>query len=696
MEINPDLFRNFKYVISHVKSGMKFDYARYKFYNDRMITGYAEGDDISLINTIWHKPFKEPDDSTRGYHWTKGSLDIIFKDNRSGVIKTRHISRPKYIYYVKCPWFYQTSSDPRLLEVPDPNNPIQLPYTELDTTFPVMCEYDRLTESIAYVLSMFPGFENEINIWENNKYDRKFLQSRYIYHPLIYNADMDIEDQYRMRFNRLFTNEPIKPTTVFLDIEEDTIDLPDGKFPDPGECPVNAVTLIDGESKQSITLLLRNSKYAGMEEFEESQKDHEKLIYDFMIDHVGGIDRAKKFEIDKFSYKLLFYDDPLELIYNVFGMINKLKRTFVTSWNMPFDIPHLQAAIETRGINSAAFMCPDEFPVKTAYYYHDVNEPKAENKKDFSVVSSYSYYVDQLITFAARRKGQKLYNSMKLNEIGQAVAGVKKLDYSKLDKSVNIRNLPYIDYKTFVYYNIADVICQYCIEYISEDMNYVYNNAMMSNTRTCKIHRQTTYLANKGIDEYYNSGFIMGANQNKANQKKKFPGAYVANPLLVSDKPKKKVKGIVTSLCDNCDDFDFTALYPSEMHENNMSHMTMIGKVTIKQDIRGNVFGNEYYDASVYFIEDYNSHDILEFCTRYLNLPNYGGMILHVNSYFMTKKYSCRGFVRPTNIETGYKIPAVVLDDGERNIIPAFLLENITEVTYDKKAFGGRPEWQMK
>jgi hypothetical protein len=51
-------------------------------------------------------------------------------------------------------------------------------------------------------------------------------------------------------------------------------------------------------------------------------------------------------------------------------------------------------------------------------------------------------------------------------------------------------------------------------------------------------------------------GYIMGNNVNKSNEKEGFAGAYVADPLLVSDKPKNKVNGKAINICDNLDDFD--------------------------------------------------------------------------------------------------------------------------------------------
>ena len=144
--------------------------------------------------------------------------------------------------------------------------------------------------------------------------------------------------------------------------------------------------------------------------------------------------------------------------------------------------------------------------------------------------------------------------SFKLDFIGDIIAGVRKLDYSHI--TTNIAKLPYLDYHVFAFYNVMDTIVQKCIEHKVGDIDFVYNKSIMNNTRFSKVHRQTTYLANRAIKEFDDMGLITGCNANKSNEKTGFPGAYVADPKLVSDKPKKKINGRPIMVCNNLDDFD--------------------------------------------------------------------------------------------------------------------------------------------
>jgi hypothetical protein len=224
--------------------------------------------------------------------------------------------------------------------------------------------------------------------------------------------------------------------------------------------------------------------------------------------------------------------------------------------------------------------------------------------------------------------------SYKLDYIGEHIAKVRKLDYSHI--TTNIMELPYKDYKTFVFYNIMDTIVQNCIETKVGDIDFIFNKSITTCTRYEKIHRQTVYLANNGIKDFEEFGYIMGNNINKNNPKISFPGAFVADPSLISDKPKKKINGRPINVTDNLDDFDYKALYPSIIDENNMSPMTMYGKIILNEqlDKHENRFNNEYFDRNVYFMEDLISNDAVTFGHRYMHLANYRQMYNDIEYYY--------------------------------------------------------------
>ena len=344
------------------------------------------------------------------------------------------------------------------------------------------------------------------------------------------------------------------------------------------------------------------------------------------------------------------------------------------AWNMAFDIPYLIARIQVLGYNPADIICHPDFKVKEVDYYIDKRADKFEERGDFATISSYTVYLDQLILFASRRKGQRAISSFKLDYVGSITAKVRKLDYSSI--TTKIEELPYKNYYVFVFYNIMDTMVQKCIEQKVGDIDFIYNKCMMNNTRYSKAHRQTTYLVNRGVKEFEENGYILGCNINKWNVKTGFPGAYVADPELISDKPKLKINGNPVTICDNLNDFDYKRLYPSIYFENNISPDTMIGKLFLPEqlDDKEDRFNNPYFDRTVSFIEDYCCRDYLNFCQRYLNLAGYEQMYNDIIEYFTTVEnpigslynmdnINGRPYLCNTVIPTGNKMLCSMVDD---------------------------------
>lgn len=499
-----------------------------------MIKGRNPGDNITLINTMFYRRADPKDSKFKEY------LSLIYKDCDTGQKYVEEIIDPDYEYYV-------AKSDkrvnyPRLFISKSDVEQVTVPYKDLE-------------KDIAKRVGLTNYYYE--NIKNGNRRENQKLHT----HPDIFNSDMNIEDHYRFRFNKMYRNEPCKISKSYLDIEVDTISMV-GDFPELGECPINAVTLILQDQQQVYTFLLRNKTNPQIKEFENSVIDGSIFpdLEAFVINAVGGPAIAEKYNIH-FKYNFLFYDEENEinLICDVFNAINAFKPDFTLAWNMGFDIPYMIARIRKLGYNPEDIMCSPDFKNKIAEYYVD-ERMKSEfaERGDFAMISSYSVYLDQMIQFASRRKGQSKFTSFTLDFIGEAVAKVKKLDYKHI--TTNISELPYKSYKTFVFYNIMDVVVQYCIEFMTGDIDYVFSKCNMNNTRYSKAHRQTVYLTNRGIKEFYNTddGYIMGNNVNKFNQKpaNKFPGAFVADPVKVNNYSRLRVFGRLIDVFDNLDDFD--------------------------------------------------------------------------------------------------------------------------------------------
>lgn len=583
-----------------------------------MIKGYNPGSDITFLNTLYRYPKKKEDES--GYE--DDFISILYKDNITGKKDHCIIYKPDYEYFELKPNIMLTHN---------------LFFIEKEKVVPRMVRFTDLLKDIAERSDNMDFFIN--NIRTGNRRANEQLHTLYN----IFNSDMNIEDHYRFRFDKLYTNRVIPISKAYFDIEVDTINML-GDFPQLGECPINAVSYIF-ENKITV-FLLRNPNNPLIEEFEKSvNKELFTELNDFIIDNVGGIEKAKKFKLDNLVYEFKFYDDEVCLIHELFEYINTNEPDFLLAWNMAFDVPYIIERLYALGYDPADFLCHPSFNRDQRvcrYYIDERHKNEYEARGDIYSISSHTVYLDQLIHFASRRKGQSKFPNFKLDTAGQIIAGVRKLDYSHI--TTNISKLPYLDYKTFVFYNIMDTVVQKCIEEETKDIDYVFNKCIMNNTRYDKCHRQTVYLANRATKEFYESGYIIGNNINKIAGTKGVPfeGAKVSDPVNNSDYSKMKINGRPVNIMDNLDDFDFKALYPSTEREFNIAPNTQIGKVMIPDKIYKyeNPSGSNMYDRGAKYIEDLTSNDIISFCHRWLLYPSFLEWLSDLDEFLTEERLS--------------------------------------------------------
>lgn len=576
---------------------------------------FKPGDNISILNTSYTRPSKDENGKK-----IKDYITLVYKDLDTGNKYHKTIYEPKFDYYIIKPDFIK---------------PYPQFFIEKDKVEKVSVKYSDLNLDIAKRI----GCEDQF--FENIRNGQAYMNKMVHFNPMVMSSDIGIEAFYRMEFDKTYRNEVFTPTKGYLDIETDIWYI-NNRFPQSGECPINAGSLIIENNNTLYEFLLRDSTNPLIAEFENyiANNNFIEEFRNFVIENVGGEDRAKKFKVYDLNYKIIFFDSEIQLIQSVFNVINMLQPDFVLAWNMAFDVPFFIERIKNLGYDPKQFMCHPDFKEKECMYYIDqvhLNE-KAE-RTDFAKISSYSVFLDQMIQFASRRKGQSAFTEFKLDTIGNQMAGVKKLDYHHITE--NLGDLPRLDYKTFVMYSMFDTIVQKCIEESTGDINYVLNKAILNSTEYGRVHRQTVYLANRAAMFFWNEGYIIGNNVNRMNDKgEKYEGAYVADPVLVANTPKETIHytdgtSMVVNVCKNALDYDYKALYPSETMEHNIAPNTQIGMINMPNQIYAyeNLRKSEKFVRSGDFIEHFASHNWLEVCRRYLNLASFEEMINDIFEY---------------------------------------------------------------
>lgn len=531
---------------------------------EKLLKQYPSGSDITIMNTMYVKRMQNQETG----NYEPDFMVIVYKDNSTGKKDHIVIQNPKYKFYklkdnVKADY-------PRLFIEKDKVEEIEVPYTQLE-------------KKIAVALDMEAKYND---LKETNDYDgiRKLHVD-----PRVMNSDQDIEDHYRFEFSKFYKNSICKITKGYYDIEVDNKYLSSSDFPEPekAECPVNAITYYDESHDRSFTFLLRNSSNPLIDIFEKEYNEKKFTpndIHNFVESAIGGWKKMKLHNLDNTEFRLYWFDDEIELLSSFFGVVYRMDPDFMIGWNSSgFDFNYIYHRILVLGEDPLKICCDNERWEKP-FLIHRVDYKNINDyaeRTDYTKMASNTIWLDQMIQFCSRRKSKMgSFTSFKLDDIANLTAGVHKLDYHNITS--NIAELPYLDYKTFVLYNIIDVVNQKCIENKAQDLEYIFAKCIKNCTTYSKGHRQTVYLINRLTAEWDKLGLVIGNNTNKWNSKpEKYQGALVEDPRTVSSYPKIKVFGTPILLCDNAADFDFKALYPSLMIEFNIAPNTQIGRIDI-------------------------------------------------------------------------------------------------------------------
>ena len=368
-----------------------------------LIKGYPEGSDITIVNTAYHYPKKQDDGK-----YSKDNLMIVFRDNTTG--KKNHIimENPDYEFFM--------ANDDVLI-----NHHLQT--IEEDKVHKVVTPYCELEKTIAQLTG------NEEFYWENIRMGNRSANKELHYLKNVFASRFNIEDHYRFRFAQNYKNTIFSINKAYFDIEVDSIDMM-GDFPEMGECPVNAISFINYSDHSINIFLLRNNKNPLIAEFEREVASGTvyKELQDFIIQSVSP-KLAEQYGMLDFKISFHFYDEEIRLIQDFFLLVNKLEPDFLIAWNMAFDIPYLYERIRALGYDPKDIMCHRniEKEFRNASYYIDIRASEFAERGDFYDISSYTVYLDQLIHFASRRKGQKALDSYKLDDIGWDIAKIHKL-----------------------------------------------------------------------------------------------------------------------------------------------------------------------------------------------------------------------------------------------------------------------------
>lgn len=568
-----------------------------------------QAENIMFLHTLYHKPGYDND-------W-KDMLEIVYKRLDSGEKFVHSIEQPTMDVYIVKDQYRKDYYD----------DYVPIVHTEKHT-FP----YKDLEMCIAKVAG-----EDWVKYLKDNNANKNRKMNKNIHKwEGVYGSDYDIEQWYRIQWLLHLHNEKVKPvTTGYLDIETDILGL--DHFVLPGEVPINAITLIDEEAMVSHTLLLRNSKNPLIEEFEQDIEGFVEELNELFDETYGEID-----------YNIYMYDEDreIDLIRDLFRLVNTLNKDFILIWNMDFDIPYIIARIRELGYDPDEICTHPDFARKVAYYSKVDDKGVVANRSSRFVLSSYSNFICQMTLYAGMRKGQGELRSTALNAVGRDEIGDEKIDYSE---SSSIATLPYDNYRMFVIYNIKDVLLQMGIKKKTGDVEGLYLRSYSNCISYEKTFKQTKFLEDRGYVEYMEQGLVIGNNVNSdydtpyeernrpkgddEEDEESFAGGLVADPLL-NGKYGIQVFGAHSNhIYNNAVDFDFASMYPWITITFNIAKSTMIGKLIIDDvDVESAMsYANDLEsntDKGRVFLEDFITNHVASVATKWFGLPDANSLVI--------------------------------------------------------------------
>lgn len=587
--------------------------------------------------------------------------------------------KPDYIYVI---WKDSLTNEKYMNIIPEPlmdiyfekeefrDHTYNLKYRELEKLEKVTCKYS----DIPYVIAEKSGESGKRflnNIFDTHNY--KDINKIHTY-PYVFGSDYDVRVWYRYAWQRdVKSPKSVTLTKAFMDIEADSFEVKG--FASASSCPIDLVTVIDGFEKKSYTFALvgrecvekdismfhgpaRDKKIKEemkRREMYRSRLEQEKAL----MNDLDGLQEELHSLFDetygKFDYNFYFYTDEATMLIRLFSLINTLKRDFMMIWNASFDIPYIYDRLVVLGIDPKEVMCHPDFPTKECYFKKDTRNFEVKNKADFFHCSSYTIFYDQMILYAAIRKGRSELRSNKLNYIAKREIGDEKLDYSE---DGDIKTIGYTNYRNYFIYNIKDVLLQYGIEDNTNDIDTLYFKSYQNITQYENVFKQTVVLRNVEYKYFMKQNIVPGANingilaydriQEKAMENDEdsdsddslYEGALVGNPLLITPfgitmYNKKTNKVFLFSI-----DMDMSAFYPSTIRVLNIDDSTLIFKMILdsaQYDVRG---GNIPYhgitdvqivpensdsftdDIAGEVIDNFQTGNYITTAYKFMNLPN--------------------------------------------------------------------------
>jgi len=417
----------------------------------------------SIIKTLYLKPVYNTDQRTSRIEKIRDDVLLYLVGDSEGNRELKMINNPKYTFYLaKTDYKYHRLSAPK------------------DDLIPIVCEYSKRHDRMAEAV----GLKDEYNLAKKDwSTKRDWIQRNLYNNPKLYHADFDIEDDFRLRFNE--TNgehaSDIEYATSFTDIET-RMDLGDvNQY--VADAPISSICHIDSKSETIYAMVLNDDNVPEVRETFNDLQNYVSHLKEFLQQiRESAIERIIKDKGNpnnihsyKFNFKFYLCETEAELISQYFKVIKDTSPDFCGIWNISYDMNYIKNRAEKLGLNMADLASSDLIPPSHRYFMY------AEDSERFRAKSQvhYSRYFDKVLSTSPTQwycqmamhsnlRKRFLENDYKLDSIGDKYAYINKVNLEK--QGYTIKNVYSKNFKLFLDYAILDVIVQFMIERVNQDV----------------------------------------------------------------------------------------------------------------------------------------------------------------------------------------------------------------------------------
>lgn len=359
----------------------------------------------------------------------------------------------------------------------------------------------------------------------------KRYNAKYIYlHKRLFGADKDVTDyviaDYAKHYIDTTQETPILRVPKIdsfhiggLDIETD-INVSD----DQSQQPINVITYIDNESWVIRTIAVRNKEYKGQKEIEKNIEQFTKDLLATIRTNIENIsfdgDTKKENEIkemllpivDKLKLNLTFTNSEINMIRGINHYIfNEVNPDFLHIYNAQYDIGQQVSRAEKLGINIDNLFKYKDVPPCTAFNYKDTRYDVTKKIHTYNLANP-TKIIDSMLMYYQFRSAKR-FTKHSLDATAKREIGTSKLDYSKICNYIG--DFPYVDYRSFLMYNIIDVLVMLMIDKVTRDTSTLVYRRFNLCTEWDKISKSKQRTTN-AVDFYFNLQGYISSNETNA------------------------------------------------------------------------------------------------------------------------------------------------------------------------------------